>query len=165
MRTVAEVYTQVTRGEHRFVSLTLDKPWAVFSKLKSVLQNAKAGGMVVEVDLTKVGHIYNLSTEEAGLFFSLDTEALYQCWSSSGILVSAVPDSALTGQGWFISLASGPGREVIGVHGSDRILNADGSIRVFGRYGLWREAFSAFVEKKSGPVALFNGLRCVRPDE
>uniref|UniRef100_A0A7S2D6G4 Uncharacterized protein n=1 Tax=Octactis speculum TaxID=3111310 RepID=A0A7S2D6G4_9STRA len=165
VRTVAEVYTQVTGGEHRFVSLTLDKPWAVFSTLKSVLQNAKAGGMVVEVDLTKVGHIYNLSTEEAGLFFSLDTEALCQCWSSSEIFVSAVPDSALTGQGWFISLASGPGREVIGVHGSDRILNADGSIRVFGRYGLWREAFSAFVEKKSGPVALFNGLRCVRPDE
>jgi len=164
-KVIADVRTQVNEGQNRFVSLTLDKQWAVFSSLKSVLQKGKAGCMILEIDLTKVGLICNLSTEEAGLIFSLDTAALSQCWSSSEILVSAVPDDALTGHGWLISPASAAGSEAIKIRGSDRILNPDGSIMIFGRYGLWREAFSAFLAKKTSPVEFFNELRCIRPDE
>lgn len=163
-KVLADVRTQVTSGHYRFQSLTLDKDWAVFSAVKSVLQGMQAGGMIVEVDLTKVGHIYNVSTEEAGLVFSLDALALNQCWCSSEILVSTLTDDALTGQGWLISAASDAGREVINIRGKDRILNADGSIRIFGRFGLWREAFSAFMLKKTSPDAFFNEIRCVRPD-
>lgn len=99
------------------------------------------------------------------MVFSLDLAALNQCWSSSEILVSAVPNDAFTGRGWLISAASVAGSEAIKICGNDRILNTDGSVRIFGRYGLWREAFCEFLAKKTSPVEFFNELRCFRPDE
>ena len=118
--------------------------------------------MIVEVDLTKVGCIYNLSTEEGGMRFSLDTQALVECWASSEVYISSIPQNALTGQAWLVSPTSFAGREIMKVAGYDRIRNADGGIKIVGRYSLWREVYLAFFGNKTSSSNFLSELQCYR---
>ena len=146
--------------EKSFFCVSLDHTWGFYSALKSILQNEKAVSMIVEVDLTKVGCIYNLSTEEGGMRFSLETQTLVECWTSSEVYISSIPQNTLTGQAWLVSPTSFAGRDIMKVAGYDRIRNADGGIKIFGRYSLWREAFLAFLGNKTN--SFLSELQCYR---
>jgi len=151
--------------ESQFVSITIDMVWMLYFAAKSILVKKQQNAIMVEIDLEaydkrKPNKLLDLSTYRSATANGLSLWGEKGLWATgaSEVLTCGIDALDLTGQYWCLDRNTDAGLELLELAGSDREINGDGSVKVFGCFLQWFNAYHAKYSK-AGEKKLFDALR------